>query len=190
MAHALPEHFCNDRAVKAKRISATEDLKPLKPGTKVLRYFRQPPTECAKLFRNWKGGFEVKEQLDKDTYVICRSEDGRRKFIAHRETLRVVGDPMEEESSKDHDETSPDACSTEDKRREDKEEPRREISGSCVPTGSQRETYTRRSARLRGKMKDYAKFFSIVPLGVTSSGRSDDLRHNNESPVKVTQEVT
>ena len=97
---------------------------------------------------------------------------------------------MEEESSKDHDETSPDACSTEDKRREDEEDPRREISGSCVPTGSQEETYMRRSARLRGKMKDYAKFFSIVPLGVTSSGGSDDLRHDNESPVKVTQEVT
>ena len=190
MAHALTEHFCNDRAVKAKRISATEDLKPLKPGTKVLRYFKQPPTECAKLFRNWKGGFEVKEQLDKDTYVICRSEDGRRKFIAHRETLRVIGDPMEEESSKDHDETSPDANSTEDGRREDEEEPRREISGSCVPTGSQEENYMRRSKRLRGKMMDYSKFFSIIPLGVRSSGGSGDLRHENESPAKVTQEVT
>ena len=106
--------------------------------------------------------------MDKDTYVICKSEDSRRKFIAHRETLRVIGDPMEEESSKDHDDTSPDACSTEDKRREDEEKPRREISGSCVPTGSQRETYTRRSARLRGNMMNYAKFFSIVPLGVAA----------------------
>ena len=96
MAHALTEHFCTDKAVKAKRISATEDLTSTLTGYKGSKILQTTTDGVCKVISYWNGGFEVKEQLDKDTYVICKSEDSRRKFIAHRETLRVIGDPMKE----------------------------------------------------------------------------------------------
>ena len=162
MAHALSQHFCKDRAVKTHRCTKREDLKPLKPGTKVLRYFNQPPTECAKLFRNWKGGFEIKEQLDKNTYVICRSEDGRRKFIVHCENLRVLGDPEEVELSPDQDELSSPASTTAGKGRacEKARDPRHEIDGDCGTVESPKPEL-RRSERLRKKLTDFTKFYGI-----------------------------
>ena len=162
MAHALSQHFCKDKAVKTRRCTNAEDLQPLKPGTKVLRYFKQPPTECAKLFRNWKGGFEIKEQLDKNTYVICRSEDGRRKFIVHRENLRVVGDPTEAKSSSDQDELSSTATNTEGSERADENarDSRQEIddNGGVIESSPSK---LRRSERLKKKLTDYTKFYSI-----------------------------
>ena len=93
MAHAIANTYEVDKNVKMRRAENQKDsnYKPLGIGTKVLRYFRQPPGTCAKLYRNWKGMFLIVEILDKNTYVIAREDDGRRKFIVHRENLRPIG---------------------------------------------------------------------------------------------------
>ena len=104
MAHALADHFRLDQEVKLRRTGNQEDSNEnlLTPGTKVLRYVKQPPGTCAKLFRNWKGIFDIVEKLDRHTYVIARTDDRRKKYIVHRSNLRPLGTVNKEIDHQSH----------------------------------------------------------------------------------------
>ena len=66
-------------------------LKELKPGQKVLVYF--PVNTCTKLFSNWKGVYEIKEQLDVNSYIVSELGQSRRKYIVGRNRIRIIGEP-------------------------------------------------------------------------------------------------
>ena len=156
MAHALSDHFVNDSLVKAKRLGNQKDPKPLPLGTKCLRYFVQPPSECAKLFRNWKGIFIVKEQLDENTYVVCREDDPRKKYIVHRTKLRPLGQAPEDQTcpKQEEDQLCPDL------------EPPTALQGatetvSATPLDTVGEA-KRRSQRLKDKTTDFKKYFYVL----------------------------
>ena len=92
MSHALTNHYKLDKSIRLRRANNQKDQTSiLKPGDLVLRYVVQPPTECAKLYRSWKGIYVILEKLDVNTYIVAREDDKRRKFIVHRDRLRVIG---------------------------------------------------------------------------------------------------
>ena len=94
MAHALTNHYRLDKSIRLRRTNNQKDQPSiLKPGDLVLRYVVQPPMECAKLYRSWKGIYVILEKLDLNTYIVAREDDKRKKFIVHRDRLRLIGLP-------------------------------------------------------------------------------------------------
>ena len=81
MARAISDNYERDQFVKMRRYAKFQgDYSPLKIGTRCLRFYKQPPGVCAKLFTHWKGIFIIKKQLDVDTYLVMLEDDGRRKY--------------------------------------------------------------------------------------------------------------
>ena len=53
----------------------------------------QPAGKCAKLYQNWRGLYRVWKKCDKNVYEIGLEGHARRRFIVHRNRLRLVERP-------------------------------------------------------------------------------------------------
>ena len=163
MAHALANHFKMDKGVKRRRAGDNQDPPStiLNPGTKVLRYFIQPPGECGKLFRNWKGTFEILERVDRHTYIVAREDDHRKKYIVHRDNLRPICAAQEElhddevvqkeQAAAEHGPPSEQPTRPKGQRPMEMDEPSQEVD------------VVRRSLRLKNKSTNFKKYFYDEP---------------------------
>ena len=67
--------------------------KEIQVGDLVLLYTFQPHGRCAKLYQNWRGLYRVWKKCDKNVYEIGLEGHARRRFIVHRNRLRLVERP-------------------------------------------------------------------------------------------------
>ena len=94
MSRAIGDHYLQTEYFKIRQNQSNsnpENDSKLYVGQKVLRYYNLCPGESQKLWQAWKGTFKVINKLDRHTYVVAKENDGRKKFICHRNRLRPIG---------------------------------------------------------------------------------------------------
>ena len=151
MAHALTNHYKLDKSIRLRRTNNQKDQTSiLKPGDLVLRYVIQPPMECAKLYRSWKGIYIILEKLDINTYIVAREDDKRKKFIVHRDRLRLIGLPDVKTST---------GSAMLRKHEEIQKAPENKNNEDCQQEVDINRDQIRRSERLKKKVSNYKHFF-------------------------------
>ena len=75
------------------------DRSDLRVGQRVYLKFERPKGS-SKLFQTWKGLYQVKRVLDKDSYLVNHVDDPRREFIAFRPRLKIFGPEPASEDEK------------------------------------------------------------------------------------------
>ena len=78
------------QAVPLVPIPDKEDSDGLEPGTKILLKTMTPPGVSKKLYSPWKGGYVIRKRCDKYTYIVTPVEAPRRRFLVHRDRIRVL----------------------------------------------------------------------------------------------------
>ena len=151
MAHALTNHYKVDKSIRLRRTTNQKDQASiLLPGDLVLRYVVQPPTQCAKLYRSWKGMYVILEKLDVNTYIVARDDDKRKKFIVHRDRPRLIGPHRKPCAGNNVLEKKEELTKTHDIKSDVEDAPRNTVEG---------QTETRRSERLK-KKASFKHFFN------------------------------
>jgi len=78
------------QAVPLVPIPDKDDPDGLEPGTNILLKTITPPGVSKKLYSPWKGGYTIRKRCDKYTYIITPVEAPRRRFLVHRDRIRVL----------------------------------------------------------------------------------------------------
>ena len=78
------------QAVASTEIPDDTDSNGIDTGTEVLLKTMIPPGVSAKLYTPWKRGFVVRKRCDKYTYIVTPIEAPRRRFLVHRNRIRIL----------------------------------------------------------------------------------------------------
>jgi hypothetical protein len=87
------------QAVPLTPIPDESDDNALEPGTHVLLKTMTPPGVSSKMYSPWKGGYVVRKRCDLYSYLITPLEAPRRRFLVHRQRIRMVHNDLEKSQS-------------------------------------------------------------------------------------------
>ena len=98
MGKMISDQFLREERKKTSKLEKTKPCAELKEeelieGARILVYF--PVTNESKLFSNWKGVYIIKEQLDKNTFIVYEEGRSRKKYIVDRIRIRTLGEGLE-----------------------------------------------------------------------------------------------
>lgn len=88
MTKAIGNQFFREEMAKVSQENGKSPIKTYQPvvGDTVLVHF--PDGNDSKLIPNWKGVYKVKEQIDKNTFIVSLEGNERKKYIVHRSRIR------------------------------------------------------------------------------------------------------
>jgi len=90
MHYALGQLYMKQASSKSTQSSGEIETKAIPTGTQVLIYHPQSVGEVGKLFRHWRGVFQIKRQVDRNVYIVFPVEQRRKELLVHRERIRIL----------------------------------------------------------------------------------------------------